>query len=184
MMPAYTLVGSRKTPSTILLEATKIGIWISQQQHFARSGHAEGFDWAAEQGAAKFCDVFLPWLGFNKHLPMLGTPVVVKSTEAHEALVRKYHPAPDRLSKWAFDLMARNSCQVLGEDLESPSLATVCWCPGDRGGTGQAVRISEGFGIPVIRMHLSEFATAELVIAELERILESKELYSKPPEPP
>ncbi len=46
---------------------------------------------------------------------------------------------------------ARNAHQVLGQDLESPSLCVICWTPkGElKGGTRTAIVIAEQNDIPV-----------------------------------
>ena len=54
--------------------------------------------------------------------------------------------------------MARNICQVLGEDPTDPSgysKVVVCWTPkgGIIGGTGQALRIAKRYDIPVLNLH-------------------------------
>ena len=78
-------------------------------------------------------------------------------------LVDKFHPAAHRLKPYAKRLHARNSFQVLGNDLMTPSSFVICWTPefqlDDRGavcnvsgGTGQAVRIAYAHKIPVIHI--------------------------------
>lgn len=166
-----TGIGSRETPWQACQELKAIGIWVQKNGYLGRSGHAEGADWAFEQGALRRCDVFLPWPGFNEKLQMGGNPIVVEETEALNELVRKYHPAPQHLKRGGWALMRRNCCQVLGKNLDSKSDAVVYYAPGDKGGTGQAVRMAKDLGIPCFNLAEPEWTTAELVIKELERIM-------------
>jgi len=96
--------------------------------------------------------------------------MVVEPREDLDEMVRKYHPAPQHLSRGAFALMRRNSCQVLGEDLSKPSKAIVCWTHPDKGGTTQALRIAKAHGILIFNMFLPELATHEQVWTELQKL--------------
>ena len=176
MSPSLTItgIGSRKTSQPACLELKAVGVWVQKNGHQGRSGHAEAADWAFECGCVKSCEVFLPWPGFNTELAMCGVPIVVEETEELNDLVRKYHPAPQHLKRGGWALMRRNCCQVLGKTLDKKSDATVYYAPGDKGGTGFAVRMSKDLGIPCLNMALPEWSTAKLVIKELERINETK----------
>lgn len=165
-------IGSRETPWEICTQLKYLGIWVQRNNYKGRSGHAGGADWHFEQGALHCCDVFLPWAGFNSQLHMGGNPIVVPNEERYNEIVRRYHPKPDRLKPGGWALMRRNACQVLGLELGTPASAICYWAPGDKGGTGQAVRHAKDLSIPCIPMHEERFATARLVIAELERIHE------------
>lgn len=168
-----TLIGSRQTPSNILREAEKLGIWVRESGYAGRSGHAPGMDQAAERGCGKSLVAFLPWRGFESSVPMLGVPVVVGPNVERDAMVHKYHPTPEKLSRGAFALMRRNSCQVLGLELNEPSNAVVCWTKSS-GGTQQALRIAKAYGIPIFNLINKELSTAELVIKQLEKLCRSK----------
>lgn len=52
--------------------------------------------------------------------------------------------------------MARNSYQILGQDLsfDNSSRFVVCWTPGGEevGGTSQAIRIAKYYGIPIFNL--------------------------------
>ena len=67
-------------------------------------------------------------------------------------IAENFHPNWGRLSQGAQKLQARNSHQVLGQNLETPSSFIVCWTEGGKGsgGTGQAIRIAKHHGIKVI----------------------------------
>ncbi len=47
--------------------------------------------------------------------------------------------------------MARNAMQALGPALNDPAKMIVAWTPGGQitGGTGQALRMAQSYGIPV-----------------------------------
>lgn len=161
-------IGSRKTPERVLAQMTRLGQWALKMDHTVRSGHADGADWAFEQGAQEACDAFIPWPGFNKHLVSGANLIVPPFDDDYYALVQKYHPAPHRLTPGARKLMARNSCQILGLHLNAPSDAVVCWTPGGvvTGGTGQAIRMAEDHGIPVINMY--QYPDLEAVLVQME----------------
>ena len=145
-------IGSRETPSDVLVEMTKIGEWCKEINFTLRSGHADGADWAFEIGAQENCTAYLPWNGFNKHLVSKADWVVYERNPETVALARKYHPAYDRLSFGAKKLMERNVWQVLGPTLNNKVAVIVCWTKGGKGegGTGQALRVARGYNIPVI----------------------------------
>lgn len=187
MTPTYiTGIGSRETPQLILTEMQLIGIWCRAQagRIRVRSGHADGADYAFEQGALEACDVYLPWATFNSDKPLLGVPLglpfvhrVVEADPFNE-LVQAYHPLPSQLSNSGWQLMRRNGPQVLGLDLKTPSKAIVCWTRNGTltGGTSQALRIGAAYSIPVLNMFFPKYNTADAVITALKRILSEGEV--------
>src|SRR5690606_28567211 len=84
-----------------------------------------------------------------------------------EALAAQHHPAWDRLSPAAQKLHSRNMGQVLGPSLDSPARFVIAYTSDgqDSGGTGQAIRIADSLGIPVLNLHGAELR------AELLRVL-------------
>ena len=64
------------------------------------------------------------------------------------------HPAWNRCSPAVRKLHARNVSILLGETLDRPVDAAVCWTAEGRGtgGTGMAIRIAEAHGIPVFNL--------------------------------
>lgn len=166
-------IGARETPKHILLEMIAIGKWIHFGGiHWIRSGHAPGADQAFEEGAQERCVAYVPWSGFEKTFQskaILRNPLF---TLKLEELARKYHPTYDRLSLGAKKLMMRNGCQVLGEELNSPVKAVICWTKDgkDVGGTSQAIRIARAHDIPILNMALAEYNSAQKVIAVLENM--------------
>lgn len=144
-MKYYAGIGSRETPPLVLQRMTEKARELAAQGYILRSGAAEGADSAFEAGAGDAKEIWLPWRGFNNHSSRL-----LPSAEAF-VLAEKYHPAWIRCSGAARKLHARNCHQVLGADLRTPVEFVLCWTKDGKasGGTGQAIRIAQAFGIPV-----------------------------------
>lgn len=160
----YTGIGSRQTPQSVRPEIAKIATWLGERGWILRSGAAPGADAWFEISSAR-TEIYLPWPHFMGHGSRLHTP----STEATR-LAARHHPAWDRLSEAAKKLHARNSHQVLGADLKTPSAFVVCWTPGGRleGGTAQALRIAAAYQIPIFNLANDDlFCTAEQRIRQL-----------------
>jgi hypothetical protein len=143
-----TGVGSRKTPGEILGLMAQIGKRLAERGHVLRSGGAMGADRAFETGfrlAGGACEIYRP-----EHAQ--GRP------DAFE-LAGRFHPVWSRLPEKFQALHARNSFQVMGLDLKTPSDGLICWTPdGARshaersrvtGGTGTAISISDWAGVKV-----------------------------------
>lgn len=166
MIKIITGIGSRETPQHILAEMTKIGVWCKKNKVILRSGHADGADYAFEQGAQESCIAFVPWKTFNAKLKSKAKLIVPAFTAQMTATVHKYHPAPEKLSEAVVKIMARNAAQVLGEHLNEHTQCVVCYTNDGRasGGTGQAIRIADAYKIPVYNMYNESFSTAEKII--------------------
>ena len=63
--------------------------------------------------------------------------------------------------------------------MKSPVNAIVCWTKDAKtvGGTGQALRIAEDYGLPVINMAMEEFNTADKVIEILKALMTSHSVF-------
>lgn len=148
----YAGIGSRETPSDVIVTMEAIGKYLAEAGHTLRSGHAGGADMAFENGcntANGSKTIFLPWKGFNGSDSQFYTV----SSEAME-LAMQYHPAWGRLTQGGQKLMARNAYQVLGYDLDVPADFIVCWTVKGlkTGGTGQALRMADDYQIPVFNL--------------------------------
>lgn len=152
----YAGIGSRETPNDILQVMRLLAGRMEHDGWKLRSGGARGADAAFESGVANQANraIYLPGRSFNGR--QAGVPGYYDATQMPgwpQALqtVRQYHPAPERLSPFARNLMARNAMQVLGPDLGRPADLVVAWTPGGRiaGGTGQALRMAGDLGIPI-----------------------------------
>lgn len=141
----YTGIGSRKTPQEFLNLFTRIAKYLSTKDYILRSGGADGADLAFERGAINK-EIYLPWKGFEGN----SSNLIVEDEKAFE-IAAKYHPRWNYLSQGARRLQARNSHQILGWDLNSPSDFVICWTKGGKcnGGTGQALRLAKDYNIPV-----------------------------------
>jgi hypothetical protein len=154
-MKYYTGIGSRETPIDIQKLMTHIAIALSNDNWILRSGGAEGADTAFELGA-KYKRIYLPWNGFNNRSVDTYSYVV---PPYNDEMVYDYHPSPERLSAAAMKFMSRNSYQVLGDSLDSPSQFVACWTVNGKesGGTAQAMRIAKDYHIPIYNLfHESE----------------------------
>jgi len=148
----YAGVGSRQTPKNIMEEMTKLAKELESKGYTLRSGHAEGADLAFEEGVVHKKEIFP------------GT----KTTGTREhTIAREIHPAPYALDKtknpsFVWNLMARNTNQIFGKDLDVPVDFVIAWTPDaledykersiESGGTGQAIEMASRKGIPVINM--------------------------------
>lgn len=145
-----TGIGSRETPADVIALMELIGADIAQKGHTLRSGGADGADEAFERGARTVqnarIEVYLPWRKFNGHSSQLHTV-----SPAAMDMAAQFHPAWKRCSLGARKLHARNSYQVLGADLATPSDLVICWTrnASGAGGTGQALRIARAHGITI-----------------------------------
>lgn len=150
-MKSYAGIGSRKTPPDVMISMTQAAANLEIMGLKLRSGSADGADIAFEIGVRRsgMKDIYLPWKGFNNSKSSLYHI----SPEAL-AMAEEYHPGWHNLSQGVQKLMARNCYQVLGEELDDPSLFILCWTPNGSGsgGTGQAIRIARDFDIPVFDM--------------------------------
>jgi len=145
----YTGIGSRETPNEILNIFENIGQYLGKNNFILRSGHAEGADQAFERGCDKANgkkEIYLPWKNFAGS----NSNLIVKNGEAFK-IAEQFHTHWNNLKDGAKKLQARNSHQILGKDLNTPSRFVVCWTKNgkDVGGTTQAIRIARHYEIPI-----------------------------------
>lgn len=177
----YAGIGSRETPDHILAQMFQIGAILRDNGFILRSGHADGADKTFEQASNGKNQIFLPWKGFGgsgtNGFPTAGH-YSDPSTEMNyvaACIAENYHPNWAACTEAARKLHARNVYQVLGPGLgfvqhESISKFIVCWTKDGKasGGTGQALRIAEGYNIPVFNLfHADAIERMEDHIAEL-----------------
>ena len=144
-MKYYTGVGSRKTPSEILDIMSKMARKLDLAGWTLRSGGALGADRAFEAGA------------MNKQIFFAN-----QATAPAMEIAGRLHPAWHRCGEYARKLHGRNSFQVLGPDLQTPSKFLVCWTPDgceshssrqfQTGGTGTAISIASVSGIQIFNL--------------------------------
>jgi len=135
---AYAGVGSRDTPDDIIKTMRGIGKALDKRGYMLRSGGAQGADKAFEKHSTNK-EVFLA----SDDLPAWT-----------EVFTDFFHPNPRALNDYPRRLMQRNAMQILGRDGDSPVEFVVCWTKNgkDSGGTGQAIRIADYYGIPVFNL--------------------------------
>ena len=154
MLLYYAGIGSRQTPTNILLTMTIIATYLESLGYALYSGAADGADSAFSNGCKNKIE-FIPWKGFNK----CWDGIISSDNEAMK-IAETLHPNWSKLSIGAKKLMARNCHQILGLDLKSPVKFVICWTPDGTetktthktGGTGQAIRLANQYNIPVINM--------------------------------
>jgi len=137
----YTGIGSRKTPKVTLGLMFNIGAKMALLGHILRSGGAAGADKAFENGCKSAS----------------GTKKIFFASDVNNRpdaidLALSYHGAPHLCSTYAQKLHGRNSFQILGINLDSPSDGVICWTPDGcvnhesrtikTGGTGTAISIA------------------------------------------
>ena len=157
---SYAGIGSRETPEAMSQLMRKLAKYLAEIGWTLRSGAADGADSAFEAGAVEgngFCEIYLPWKGFNRH----RSSRYVISDEAR-ALAKSVHPVWDELSEGPKQLHARNCYQVMGRSLAEPVKFVVCWtadgCESEEsrtrntGGTGTAIAIASRLNIPVFNL--------------------------------
>jgi hypothetical protein len=152
----YAGIGSRTTPPEILRRMSKIANRLEERGYTLRSGGANGADTAFDEGCSRK-QIFLPWTGFNDRRSSFHS-----ISEGALGVAAAVHPAFNKLSPAAKKLMARNTYQVLGDDIRSPSDFIVCWTPDgaenesqrsrSTGGTGQAIALANRWNIPIFNL--------------------------------
>lgn len=147
----YSGIGSRQTPVDIGKIMTSTAMRLAMSGWILRSGEAKqkvpsppdtcSADLAFEAG----CDLV------NKRAKVIRVPTESQAAMDHAA---QFHPAWDKCSEYAKHAHARNSLIMLGDWLDDPVRFVVCWTPNGAvtGGTGQALRIADAYGIPAVNL--------------------------------
>lgn len=151
----YAGIGSRETPPGIEPLIEESAGFLGRLGFVLRSGGAPGADSMFEKYCTGDKEIYLPWSNFNNNtsslvLESMDPEIIFRSRD----IAKKYHPGWSYLSPAAKKLMARNTFQVLGYDLETPASFIVCWTQGGKiaGGTGQALRIAKDMNIPIFNL--------------------------------
>jgi hypothetical protein len=142
-MIKYAGIGSRETPQDVLDLMQASAYDLAFKGALLRSGGAKGADTAFEHGH-----------DLAAQSGAEGTKEIFKADDATpEALelAAFYHPNWNACKPYARKLHARNGFIVLGEGLNDPVDFVVCWTERGRlqGGTAQALRIADDYGIPI-----------------------------------
>ena len=149
MLLRYAGIGSRETPLPYLLIFKGIAKLLAEKGYTLTSGHAPGADCAFERGcdlADGLKEIFIPSKGFNGCFDGI-TEILPEAF----VIAERFHPNWKACKEYPRKLMARNSHQVLGRDLNTKVDFIICYTDRGlgKGGTGQALRIAEYYNIPI-----------------------------------
>jgi len=176
----YTLIGSRSTPEDILDLMTKFAYKAASKGYIGRSGGADGADTCLEKGVKQYLrdnnlgmylqeslmEIYLPWNDFNKrdsdddgYYTLNDLPFKSKAYQ----LAEETHPAWSKCSNGAKSLHARNTMQILGKDLDTPSRFILCYGKSEKegsvipkGGTRTACVLGQKHGVEIFNLYLPE----------------------------
>lgn len=177
----YAGIGSRETPDDVLELMYSLAQDFYHKGWTLRSGGAPGADQAFEWGIADayiydnnspvecFAEIYLPWPSFEEKNRSWIIPRLTEPGPGAAGIAQVYHPRYTYLSHGAKKLIARNTHQILGPDLEQIETVdfVLCWTKEAKGGggTGQAIRISKAWGIPVY--DLADINAPELLMEKI-----------------
>jgi len=164
----YAGIGSRQTPQKVLNKMTEVAVYLDNMGYTLQTGFTfknsqsgqdeEGADKAFSDGS-KNKILFGP-SGIRKTINKVTTQESYNDsvTQKSNAIVKEIHPAPSRLTPGAVKLMARNTNQIFGKNLDSTVDFVLFYAEETdnplrpKGGTGQAVEMARRKGIPTINM--------------------------------
>jgi len=147
----YAGIGEPDVPSDIQLLMQKHARTMQRKGYILRSDASEGSGESFESALTK-SEIFLPWDDFrNRRVD--NERYFLWSKDAIP-LAAKYHPNWNALGPSAKKLYLRMVHVMLGKDLQTPVDFVICWTPDGKasGGTGQALRIAEDYGILVFNL--------------------------------
>lgn len=190
----YAGIGSRETPEQIRPLLEHCGSFLCEQGWTLRSGAADNADAAFEKGADRLFktellestketditndpirpepkEIYLPWRGYNGSISQLH-PGNYPFTADEVSLAKKFHPAWEHCSQAARKMHTRN-VRIMRGLHGIPVKFVVCWTAKGlvAGGTGQALRIAEAAGIPIINFGQATSAQhLEALLLEIDRL--------------
>ena len=162
----YAGIGSRKTPPEVITQMTEISNYLDGLGYKLQTGKTfndkeEGADEAFSKGAS------------NKELfgPEQANAQTIK-------IAKEIHPAPQNLKPGGLKLMARNTYQIFGSNLDTPVDFVLFYAKEGKGirpegGTGQAVEMARLKGIPTVNMADNNWRV------KLQEVLNNKKLSNK-----
>lgn len=143
----YAGIGSRQTPPATLKQMTDVARELESMGYTLNTGvtfrgNKEGADKAFDDGATK---------------KNLFSPENQGSRSREQVIAKEIHPNPGALTQGALKLMARNTNQIFGDNLNTPVDFVLFYAKETKGirpegGTGQAVEMARLKGIPTINM--------------------------------
>lgn len=163
----YAGIGSRETPPEVLNQMTELAKELESKGYTLRSGGAQGADTAFEKGSTKK-EIFY----------------AKDATDQTRKIAKEIHPNPSALGSTGLNLMARNTNQIFGKNLDTSVDFVIAWTKDgltdyrkrsiQSGGTGQAIDMASRKGIPVINMKNPDWRQ------ELDSVLEGKTQPTQP----
>jgi hypothetical protein len=182
----YTGVGSRSTPNSILDVIEKIAEKLYNLEWTLRSGgckegpdaefervYENRFTTISDLARRKFVhkelyEIYYPNRSFKNSFGAYSIDPDI--WEEAKTLAEKFHPNWQACSQKARDLHTRNSFQILGRDLQTPSKFVVCYTPKGAvvGRTGQTLRLALHHEIPIFNLGTNEGLQSLVVFLEKE----------------
>lgn len=164
----YTGVGAEETPPDIQEIMRKMALFLRKKGFIMRSGHCIGADWAFEKPLLSYIEkkkpvteIYLAWNNFGRgEVPKVWHDGInyftfinfdKKIQEKATKLAASVNEHWDKCTEWARLLLSRDVCQVMGQDLKTPSKFVLVWTPeaAEVGGSRIAIRIAKKNKIPV-----------------------------------
>lgn len=138
-------------------------------------------------------DIFIPKNGFRGRTSKEpGVSATKENDPKTREMTNQYHPYAHKLGSYVASMMDRNANQVLGYHVDTPTSGIICHTPdgadgvkvniGNKtGGTGQAIRIANGYDIAV--SNIGQQAVREDWLKSLEKfdsiLMENLNISSK-----
>ena len=161
----YAGIGSRETPQEVLDKMTEVAKYLEELGYTLRSGRAIGADKAFEKGVKSKKEVFLGSVKTGEKELKIAEEIHPAWDKMLESTKRKAIASgknPEKSADYVANLMARNTNQIFGANLDTPVDFVLAWTQDgltdyrkrslQSGGTGQAIDMASRKGIPVINM--------------------------------
>ena len=172
-MKIVTGIGSRRVDEQGAKRVLEVARLLEQHGYTLRSGGADGCDSLFESVMTRK-EIYLPWRFFNKN-----TSPLYQISEKALAYAQTVHPYWYNLKDSVRKLHARNTYQVLGYSLDTPSDFVVCWTPdgcnsektssAKTGGTRTAIVLADRNHIPVYNLkNDSDYLTIKNILIKEE----------------
>jgi hypothetical protein len=167
----YAGIGSRQTPGPVLDAMFKMGSILAQMGFTLRSGGAVGADTAFERGAAAVYGPRFVYKGGQGPSSSKGRRQTIfpDSTPGWrdwaEVQSSRLHPKWQACPPYVKRLHRSSMAQICGHTLPPQVLShfVLCWTPDGAetakatsrksGGTGQAIRIADAYGVPTFNLN-------------------------------
>ena len=171
----YTGVGARKIDPQKIPLVNRLGKRLDELGLTLRSGGARGTDSEFERPVRRSKEIYRP-ADYKGRLPYGHKIITGEMRERPIEIVAPTHPRWNHLPDFCKELHTRNVFQVLGENLNHPSLFLLCWTADgadginkltteETGGTGTAIRLANIYDVPVINLNRTN------AIKDLDKIL-------------